>query len=300
MQTSCLRLRRTSVTSSRTPGSVVNSCATPSSLTEVTAAPSSDESNTRRSELPNVKPKPRSSGSITKTPRFSLTSSWVIFGTWKSVRELRADIGSFPWVELLRVELDDQLFLHRRIDLLALRPLQHLARQPFVVCLEPRGDGGGEVGRVADDLLGGGTGLESDDVVGPHLEARDVDPPAVDGEVAVADELASLRARGCEPEAVDDVVETRLERTQQVVAGDAALAGGLLVVGAELGLEQAVVAPRLLLLAQLQQVLGLLDAAAAVLARRVAAALDGALLGQTTLALEEELHPLAAALLALR
>src|SRR5581483_582430 len=38
----------------------------------------------------------------------------------------------------------------------------------------------------------------------------------------------------------------------------------------------------------------------AVLARRVAAALDGALLGQAALALEEELHSLAAALLALR
>ena len=49
-----LRLRMMSVTSSRTPGSVVNSCATPSILTAVTAAPSSDESSTRRSELPNV------------------------------------------------------------------------------------------------------------------------------------------------------------------------------------------------------------------------------------------------------
>ena len=43
-----------SVTSSRTPGSVVNSWATPSILTAVTAAPSSEESSTRRSELPNV------------------------------------------------------------------------------------------------------------------------------------------------------------------------------------------------------------------------------------------------------
>ena len=43
-----------SVTSSRTPGSVVNSWATPSIFTEVTAAPSSDERSTRRSELPNV------------------------------------------------------------------------------------------------------------------------------------------------------------------------------------------------------------------------------------------------------
>ena len=43
-----------SVTSSRTPGMDVNSWATPSILTDVTAAPSSDESSTRRSELPNV------------------------------------------------------------------------------------------------------------------------------------------------------------------------------------------------------------------------------------------------------
>src|SRR5581483_10275558 len=102
-----------------------------------------------------------------------------------------------------------------------------------------------------------------------------------------------------EAEPVDDVVEPGFERAQQVVAGDATLARRLLVVRAELGLEQAVVSARLLLLAQLEQVLGLLDAAAAVLARRVAAALDGALLGGAALALEEELHALPAALLAL-
>ena len=62
-------------------------------------------------------------------------------------------------VELLGVELDDQLFLDRRVDLVALRPLQHLAGQALVVGLEPRRDGGGEVGRVADDLLGGRAGL---------------------------------------------------------------------------------------------------------------------------------------------
>ena len=36
------------------PGNVVNSWATPSIFTAVTAAPSSDESSTRRRELPNV------------------------------------------------------------------------------------------------------------------------------------------------------------------------------------------------------------------------------------------------------
>ena len=53
-QTSCLTLSTMSVTSSRTPGMVVNSCATPSMRIEVAAAPSSEDSSTRRMQLPNV------------------------------------------------------------------------------------------------------------------------------------------------------------------------------------------------------------------------------------------------------
>src|SRR5207247_8161650 len=131
-----LKLSRMSVTSSRTPVSVVNSCATPSILTEVTAAPSSDESSTRRSELPKVYPKPRSSGSITKTPRSSLISSWTIRGIWNSIKLVRTAIRSF----LLGVQLDDERFLDGRVDLLALRPLQHLAGEPVVVGLQPGRD----------------------------------------------------------------------------------------------------------------------------------------------------------------
>src|SRR5947208_3065446 len=103
MQTSCFRLRMMSVTSSRTPGSVVNSCATPSIFTEVTGA-------------------------------------------------------------------------------------------PVVIRLQPRGDSGGQVGRVADDLLRARPGLQRDDVVGLDLVARDVDAAAVHGKVTVPHELARLRA----------------------------------------------------------------------------------------------------------
>ena len=53
-QTTPLRLSTMSVTSSLTPWMVENSCATPSMRTLVTAAPASEESSTRRSELPNV------------------------------------------------------------------------------------------------------------------------------------------------------------------------------------------------------------------------------------------------------
>src|SRR5207248_9893345 len=65
----CFTLSTMSVTSSRTPARELNSWSTPSILIEVTAAPWSEESSTRRSELPRVIPKPRSSGSATNTPR---------------------------------------------------------------------------------------------------------------------------------------------------------------------------------------------------------------------------------------
>src|SRR5882672_10146624 len=116
----------------------------------------------------------------------------------------------------------------------------------------------------------------------------------------MADELTCLCTRCGEAEAVDDVVEPRLQHAEQLLARDAGAAGRLLVVAAKLLLEQPVVAARLLLLAQLQQVLALLDAAAPVLARRIRAPLDRALLGEAALALEEQLHSLTAADAALR
>src|SRR5439155_1421251 len=82
--------------------------------------------------------------------------------------------------------------------------------------------------------------------------------------------------------------------TQQVLARYARLAAGLLVVVPKLPLEQLVVAAGALLLTQLLAVLGLPYAAAAVLARRVRPALDGALVGHAALPLEEQLHALPA------
>src|SRR5216110_3251754 len=168
------RFRMMSVTSSRTPGIVVNSCEMPSIFTEVTAAPSSDESSTRRSEFPNVYPKPRSSGSITKTPRSSLISSWTIRGIWNSIKLVLTAIPSL--LSLLRIELDDERFLDGRVDLLAFRQLEHLAREPVVVGLQPRRHRRGEVGRVADDLLGRAALAKRDHVVGAHLVARNIYP----------------------------------------------------------------------------------------------------------------------------
>src|SRR3954447_19596597 len=62
---SCFTFSTRSVTSSRTPWMLLNSCSTPSIFSAVTAAPCNEDSSTRRSALPSVMPKPRSSGSAT-------------------------------------------------------------------------------------------------------------------------------------------------------------------------------------------------------------------------------------------
>src|SRR4051812_14669213 len=135
-------------------------------------------------------------------------------GIWKSIREVRVAMKSF--LSLLAVKLDDERFLDRRVDLLALGELQDLAGEAVVIRLQPGRDGRRQVGRVTDYLLGGASRGHRDDVVGPHLVAGDVDPATVDVEVPVTDELPGLRARGRKAEPVDDVVEPRLEHPEQV------------------------------------------------------------------------------------
>src|ERR1700751_6282695 len=124
--------------------------------------------------------------------------------------------------------------------------------------------------------------MKRDHVVIPQLVARDVHPPAVDGPVPVQDQLARLAPRGRKTEPDEHVVEPTLEHPEQVLARDPGLAGRLVVVDPELLLEHAVVALRLLLLAQLDAVLALALAAAAVLAGRVRAGLDAALIRKGT------------------
>src|SRR3954451_17843170 len=245
-------------------------------------------------------------------PRLSSTCSEVIRGIWKSSIGVLTVVSRAPRggmgrcaarsgvSSLLGVQLDDELLLHRRRDLATLGLAQHLGGERVMLGLEPRRHLGRELRRVADEIHGAGVGLDGDDIAVAHLIAGDVHAAAVDRPVAVADELPRLAARRREAEADEHVVEAALEEGEQVLAGDAGLAGGPLVVVAELLLEHAVVAPRLLLLAQLHAVLGLLLPSAAVVARRVRAPLDAALVGQAALALEEQLLPLAAALLALR
>src|SRR5688500_9401260 len=121
---------------------------------------------------------------------------------------------------------------------------------------------------------------------------RDVVLLAIHFDVSVADQLAGLRARCGESERVHHVVEPELELTEQVLTSDTGLLVGALEVETKLALQKPVDTLHLLLFAKLNTVSKNFGAATSVLARRVVAALDRALVFETTIALEKELHTL--------
>src|SRR5437660_1462493 len=112
-----LMLRMMSVTSSRTPAIEENSCSTPSMCTDCTAAPCSEDNRIRRSELPSVSPKPRSSGSATMVAErlgslactcslSGLISScqffWITLSAMASAASFGRGPHSAPWGNLRR------------------------------------------------------------------------------------------------------------------------------------------------------------------------------------------------------
>src|SRR6202035_2804867 len=219
-------------------------------------------------------------------------------GALKTFPKHRNSFVSWPLDELAAVELDDQLLLDRELDVLTHGQPDYLAADVLRVQLQPLGDAAPARcldARADKGVLAAGL-LDADRLAGLHLIGGDGGLPAVHLHVPVAHKLARLRPRGGEPEAIDDVVQPLLEHHQEVLAGDPLLPVRLLEIGAELGLEHPVDALDLLLLAQLQAVAqGAASAPRAVLARREVAALDGTLLLEAAVALQKQLHPLAAA-----
>src|SRR5712692_3873310 len=214
---------------------------------------------------------------------------------------LRVELDDYRRVplpyRLLRVELDDQLLLDGHGDVVARGLRLDRALERALVQLEP-GRHAAALHRLerlvdADDL--GALVLDRDLVADFDLEGGDVHLPGVHAEVAVPHQLARLRAGVGEAEPEDHVVEALLEELEQVLAGLPLGGRAARVVAAELRLEQAVEALDLLLLAQLHAVLGELGAALAVLARRVGAALDGALVRVAAVALQVHLQVFAPA-----
>src|SRR5580658_3935977 len=115
-----------SVASSTTPGMEENSCNTPTIFTAVIAAPSIELNRARRSALPTVVPHPRSNGCAENFPYLSVRVSGSAakrFGFWKPFhifailparpRRTNDHFKEKNATELLRIEFDDELLVHR-------------------------------------------------------------------------------------------------------------------------------------------------------------------------------------------
>src|SRR6185312_12884230 len=89
---------------------------------------------------------------------------------------------------LLRVQLDDELLLHRRGHLSPLRLAQHLGRERLMVGLEPRWNLSGELGGVPYHLHSRGLSFDRDHIARTHLVAGDVHAATVDRPVTMTDQ----------------------------------------------------------------------------------------------------------------
>ena len=154
----------------------------------------------------------------------------------------------------LRIELDDEVLVDVRQDVVPRRHRLEDAANLLVVDLDPVGQA---------DLLRDGQRALNAQLLARFLADLQTSPALhwyeamvtdllVDQHGLVAHELARFGARSREAHPVHDVVQAALEQLQQVLTGGAGAARGLLVVVGELPLEHAVHAAQLLLLAQLR------------------------------------------------
>src|SRR5438067_2503116 len=126
-----------------------------------------------------------------------MTSMWNFLGVWGV---------------LLGVELDDELFAHGHVDVLAHREVAHGDRGAFAGALQPgRYRPAHRLDVVAHHDHGLGLVPQLDDIALADVVARDGDPAAVHAHVAVPDQLAGLGPAGAPAGAERDVVEAELE-----------------------------------------------------------------------------------------
>src|SRR3989442_13032092 len=219
---------------------------------------------------------------------------WTFFGCWNGVRGIAGRL-------LLRAQLDAELFADGNLDVFAEREAPDHALALVRLGLQPLRQlptAGVDVVVHAGGHLRGRAQLNGVAHLQQHGRHRGL--AAVDREVAVGDHLPGLAPRRGEAQAVDDVIQPQLEQPQEVLARHALLALRPLKVLAELRLQHAVDPLGFLLLAELDAERRELAPVQPVLAGRVVAPLDRALVGEAARALEEQLLAFAPAESALR
>ena len=162
---------------------------------------------------------------------------------------------------LLGVQLNDEVLLNGNINFFAGGKANHGALEAVLIALHPGGDQehGSVLTHQALEDLGRAAALRDlDHIAGLDEVGRNVDLLAVDGEVSMADELTGLTAGHRKAHAVNNVIQTALDRDEQIVTGLAGGGSGRLIVAAELLFEDTIDELDLLLFSKLKAVFALL------------------------------------------
>ena len=195
---------------------------------------------------------------------------------------------------LLGVQLDDEMHSDIEVDICLGGQSNNLTLEGVLITIQPLGGSNESIVflQLLEESVGGGFLGNSDHIANLDQVAGDVDMVAVDGEVAVVHQLASLAAGIGEAQTVHDVVQPALAVGQQHLTGVALGAGGLVVVVPELLLLDTVNKFDLLLLGQLSGVLRLLRSslAAGVLVGSLVVTHRGRRNAQRSATLQHGLH----------
>jgi hypothetical protein len=192
---------------------------------------------------------------------------------------------------LLGVKLDDELLLNRHGNILPYRQSLDGTTIGILLKLKPLGN------TTTDDRLDGiidGSDLpalltELDHVAGLYLDRGDIDLAAIKSEMGVPDKLSSLITGSCEAKSINHVIEPTLKQEQKVLTRNPFPALRLFEITTKLSFQQAVDATDLLLLAELDAVVGNLGAPLTMLTGRIVPPFDGTLVRIATLSLKVEL-----------
>src|SRR5690606_14315323 len=193
------------------------------------------------------------------------------------------------------VVLDDEVLLHAHVDLLARGQALHGPFQAVRIQLEPirHAPALSRLDALLDHRDVPAALPDGDDVAHLHPRRRDIHLLPVHREVTVHHQLPGRSARRREAQPVDHVVQPALQELQEGFARHALAAGRLLVITPKLALQHPVDPAQLLLLTQVDAVFSQTRAPSlAVLARRIRAAVHGALLSIALFTLQKELFSL--------
>jgi len=201
---------------------------------------------------------------------------------------------------LLGVELNDELLVEVKVNVISCRDSDHLSACCLCVEIEPLGSCGvSHVLHKALDLLRRtALILESYNIANLENDGGDVCLLTVEGKVCVTNELTSFLTAACKTHSVYYVVKTTLEKGEKVFTCDAFLLICCYVVLLELLFLYTVVTACCLLLSEVLTVLLNGLTTCAVLTGNSCASVKSALIGKATVALKEKLLSFSSAKLA--